>query len=304
MNISTIKKRILLPAGQTHLSGVYGEPSSSPSALIVALPGGTLTARIFDDTIPGEASFIDTAAALGNAVLALDRPGYGESQKIAGEQTTFDGQIAILRLALSEAWQQYGGDSAGIMLTGHSFGGLIALGLAASNPNVPLLGVSTHGTGLAWQPGALQRYQSRLSGAPFVVPVFNEHSPSYGPAWSWAKEASSNLQQCLAPMPMTELRDVLCFPERLRQIALHVRVPVQMTLAEFDSVWETSKEALEELSQIFPSAPFVDIRCQRFVGHQLNANFAARAFYLRELAFVEECRVQKIVTRTGQWGNS
>jgi len=121
MNISTIKKHILLPAGQTHLSGVYGEPSSPPSALIVALHGGTLTARIFDDTIPGEASFVDTAAALGYAVLALDRPGYGESQEIAGEQTTFDGQIAILRLALSEAWQQYGADSAGIVLIGHSF---------------------------------------------------------------------------------------------------------------------------------------------------------------------------------------
>ncbi|HET8841181.1 MAG TPA: hypothetical protein VFN35_06910 [Ktedonobacteraceae bacterium] len=40
-----------------------------------------------------------------------------------------------------------------------------------------------------------------------------------------------------------------------------------------------------------PTSAFVDVRCQRFVGHQLSANLAARAFYLRELAFVEECRV-------------
>lgn len=49
--------------------------------------------------------------------------------------------------------------------------------------------------------------------------------------------------------------------------------------------------ALDELSQIFPQAPFVGVRRQRFVAHQLSANLAARAFYLHELAFVEECRV-------------
>ena len=48
-----------------------------------------------------------------------------------------------------------------------------------------------------------------------------------------------------------------------------------------------------QLSGVY-GAPFVDVRIQRFVGHQLNASLAARAFYLRELAFVEDCRVQKI----------
>jgi len=293
------KMQISLAAAQVHLSGILGAPAGSPSALIVALPGGTLTARIFDDTIPGQPSFVDTAAALGYAVVALDRPGYGESQGITAGHTTFDGQIAVLRLALAEVWQRYGAGSEGVVLVGHSFGGLIALGLAASHPNVPLLGVSTHGTGLVWQPGALQRYQSRLADAPFVVPVFNEQSPSYGPAGLWAREAAGNLQRSLAPMPMAELREVLGFPERLRQVAPDVRAPVQMTLAEHDSVWMTSREALEELRRLFPRAPFVDVRCQRFAGHQLNASLAARAFYLRELAFVEECRVQKIASGRG-----
>ncbi len=297
--MTTTKNHILLRAGQTPLSGVYVGPSSTPHVLIVALHGGTVTARIFDDTIPDEASLVDTAADLGYAVIALDRPGYGVSQEIAAEQTTFDDQISILRFALQEAWEQYGAASAGIVLIGQSFGGLIALGLAASTPSVPLLGVSTHGTGLVWLPGALERYQSLQTDAPFVVRPFNERSPAYGPMWSWVKSASEHLRQQNAPMPMTELREVFRFPERLRQIAPKVRVPVQMTLAEYDSVWETSPEVLQELSQLFPSAPFVDVRRQRFVGHQLNANFAAQAFYLRELAFVEECRVQKIATSTG-----
>jgi len=90
---------------------------------------------------------------------------------------------------------------------------------------------------------------------------------------------------------MAELREVLRIPEHLRQISAEVRVPVQMTLGEYETLWESSASALSELSQLFPHAPFVDVRCQRFIPHQPSAHLAARVFYLRELAFVEECRV-------------
>jgi pimeloyl-ACP methyl ester carboxylesterase len=295
MSIATTKNPILIRAGQIDLSGVYAKPSSTPRALIIALHGGTVSAAIFDDIIPGEAGFIDTAASLGYAVLALDRPGYGASQQIAEDLTTFDGQIALLRLALRAAWEQYGADSAGMTLLGQSFGGLITLGLAASQPDVPLLGVSTHGTGLRWLPGVLAGYQALLTDAAFIQVPFNENAGFFGPAWSWVQAAKGRLQQSRAPLPLAELREVIRFPERLRQISADVRVPVQMTLGEYDNTWESGSAALDELSQLFPQTPFVDVRRQRFVGHQLSANLAARAFYLRELAFVEECRVQKIV---------
>lgn len=281
----------MIRAGQIELSGIYAQPSSTPRALIVALHGGSVTSAIFDDTIPGEAGLLDTAASLGYAVLALDRPGYGASQQAAADLLTFDGQIALLRQALTAAWEQYGGDAAGIVLLGHSFGGLIVLGLAASQPDVPLLGVSTHGTGLRWLPGALEGYQSLLADASSVELPFNENSRGRGPANSWAHEAVECLKQGKAPLPMAELREVLHFPQHLRRISAEVRVPVQMTLGEYDNTWESSPSALDELSQLFPQAPFVDARRQRFVAHQLSAHLAARAFYLRELAFVEECRV-------------
>lgn len=291
MGISITRYPILIRAGQSDLSGVYAKPSSAPRALIVALHGGGNSAAIFDNTIPGEAGFLETAASLGYAVLALDRPGYRASQQIAEDLSTFDGQITLLRLALTAAWEQYGADSAGIVLLGQSFGGLIVLGLAGSQPDVPLLGVSTHGTGLRWLPGALQRFQSSLSDAPFVELPFDENAKSLGPANSWVHEARERLKQSRAPLPMVELREVLRFPEHLRQISAEVRVPVQMTLGEYDTTWESSASVLDELSQLFPQAPFVDVRRQRFIPHQPGAHLAARAFYLRELAFVEECRV-------------
>ncbi|GHO97965.1 thioesterase [Reticulibacter mediterranei] len=291
MSISITRKPILIRAGHSDLSGVYAKPSSAPRALIVALHGGGNSAAIFDNTIPGEAGFLDTAASLGYAVLALDRPGYGTSQQIAEDLRTFDGQITLLRLALTVAWEQYGAESAGIVLLGQSFGGLIVLGLAASHPDVPLLGVSTHGTGLQWLPGALQRFQSKLSDAPFTQLPFDENSKSLGPANSWVHGSIDRLKQSRTPFPMAELREVLHFPEHLRRISAEVRVPVQMTIGEYDTIWESSASALDELSQLFPQAPFVDVRHHRFLPHQPSAHLAARAFYLRELAFVEECRV-------------
>ncbi len=298
MSLSVTRHSVLIRAGQIDLSGVYAQPSGAPRALIVALHGGGNSAAIFDNTIPGEAGFLATAASLGYAVLALDRPGYRASQQIAADLSSFDRQIALLRLALTTAWEQYGADSSGIVLLGQSFGGLISLGLAASQPVVPLLGVSTHGTGLRWQPGALQRFQRLLSAAPSVELPFDENARSLGPANSWVHEARERLEQSRTPLPMAEVREVLYFPERLRQVSAEVRVPVQMTLGEYETIWEFSASALDEMSQLFPHAPFVDVHRQRFAPHQPGAHLVARAFYLRELAFVEECRVHSRVTAT------
>lgn len=73
MSLSITRHPILIRAGHSDLSGVYAKPAASvPHALIVALHGGGNSAAIFDNTIPGEAGFLETAAALGYAVLAQD----------------------------------------------------------------------------------------------------------------------------------------------------------------------------------------------------------------------------------------
>ncbi len=298
MSITVSKQPILLEAGYTQLSGIYAAPQGSSRGLIVALHGGAVTSRIFADTIPGEASFVDLAASLGYTTLALDRPGYGASSQIAAEHTSFEGQIHILYASLQQAWKEYRADSAGIFLMGHSIGGMIALSLAASQLDLPLLGVSTHGAGLSWQPGAVKMYQSLLADAPFVTMPASRRTVAHEPARLQA--ANVQLQQDRAPMPMAELQGALTWPERLRQIGGTIQVPVKMTIAEYDNTWSPAPEVLQELSQLFLAAPFVDVRCQRFVGHQFNASLAARAFYLQDLAFLEECRVQAVVAAQGR----
>lgn len=105
---------------------------------------------------------------------------------------------------------------------------------------MPFLGVSTYGTGLRWLPGVLQRFQSLLAEAPFVQLPLDGNDRSLGPPNGWVHETPERLKKSQAPLPMAESREVLRFPEHLRQISAEVRVPVQITLGEYDTTWESS----------------------------------------------------------------
>ncbi|WP_369222390.1 alpha/beta hydrolase [Streptomyces sp. R39] len=288
----TSKEHVVIELDGMRLSGRYAAPAGPPRALIVALHGGSVTSAIYDETIPGEAPFLDIAAQLGFATLALDRPGYGAAAALDPTDAAFDRQVPVLRAAVERAWERYGAGSTGLFLTGNSIGGMLALCLAATTPEVPLLGVATHAAGLQWIPGFVEWLQTAMSEArASVVDPRGRSTAVYGPDWSWERTVLAHLEATSAPAPVMELRDALTWPERLRRIAPGIPVPVLMTIAEYDDRWSSAPEVLEELRKLFTAAPFVDVRRQRFAGHQLTASFVARGYYLRELAFFEECRV-------------
>src|ERR1700760_570920 len=62
--------------------------------LIVAVHGGTYTSRYFD--VPGY-SLLDRAGVLGLPVLAIDRPGYGQSLELDESGSTLRGNADFLR---------------------------------------------------------------------------------------------------------------------------------------------------------------------------------------------------------------
>nr|MDQ2888830.1 alpha/beta hydrolase [Chloroflexota bacterium] len=78
---------------------------------------------------------------------------------------------------------------------------------------------------------------------------------------------------------------------RLPLVAAKVRVPVQFIVPEYDHIWRGDPEALSHVAEMFTSAPFVDVGGQRMAGHAAELHTLARAFYLKILAFVEECIV-------------
>src|SRR6202012_763389 len=116
--------------------------------LVVAIHGGTYTSAYFD--VPGY-SLLDRADALGIPGVALNRPGYGGSPLLPGEQATIDGQARFLVAALQDCWQRDGAGCSGFVLIAHSIGAASAARIAAHVAeeaiDLPLIGLAISGVG-------------------------------------------------------------------------------------------------------------------------------------------------------------
>lgn len=282
--------RISVCVDDVELSGVSATPSARPRAMVVALHGGSVTSSIYEQHVSGAPSYLELGAELGLTMVALDRPGYGVSAEIGAERTSFDEQLSLLRRAIDDLWSRLGSDSAGVVLTGNSIGGMLALCLAAEAAHFPLIGVSAHSAGYAWIPGFAAALQARMSGegATHVDPR-GRSKVVFGPDWTWPEESVDAVLAHSAPAAVPELRDALEWSQRLERIAGSITVPVRVTIAEYDDRWSSEPSALGALQDLFTDSEHVEIRRQRFAGHQLSANYVSRAFYLKEFAFVEEC---------------
>ena len=117
------------------------EKSFAEAPLIVALHGGGYSSAYFD--VPG-LSLLAHAAAIGIPAVAIDRPGYGETESKPTDHS-HAANAAILAEAIGALWDERGGELPGIVLIGHSIGGAIAMMIAASRPAWPLLGVAASG---------------------------------------------------------------------------------------------------------------------------------------------------------------
>ena len=283
---------VSIGAGNIHLSGRFlPATNGQPRALLVALHGGTYTSKYFD-TAPS--LLLDFCASLGYSILALDRPGYGSATTVPPDQLSFDGQVPILQQALEEIWDTYGQQSAGMFLIGHSIGGMISLLLAAENPHERLLGLNMTGSGAMYQTQTSAAFATLMNDAPTVVMDQSiKVAVMYGPPWSYPEELAKLDPERDVPCPMPEFREAQKWGTRLPQVAADVRVPVQFIVPEYDGIWRSDPEALSHVAGMFTSAPFVDVDMQRMAGHSAELHTLARAFYMKILAFVEECIVYR-----------
>ena len=279
---------VSIDADTIKLSGRFVPATNGqPRALLVAVHGGTYTSKYFD-TAPSR--LLDFCASLGYSILALDRPGYGTAASVPPEQLSFDGQVPILQQALSEIWKQYGQQSAGMFLVGHSIGGMISLLLAAENPHERLLGLNMTGSGAIYQTQTSAAFATLMNDAPTVIMDQSiKVAVMYGPPWSYPAELANLDPERDVPCPMPEFVEAQKWGARLPQVAANVRVPVQFIVSEYDGIWRGDPEALSHVAEMFTAAPFVDVGMQRMMGHSAELHTLARAFYMKILAFVEEC---------------
>ena len=275
-----------MEAGGAGLSGWQSlAPGGAPRALVLALHGGGMHAGYFHGRAHPSLSLLRLGAALGFSVLALDRPGYGESKARFPEGLSMRGQADALYAAIEDFGRSHP-TGAGCFLLAHSYGLKVALHMAADPRGAELLGLDGSGAGLRYDPAQLERVRrAREPGGegPSMRDLYWGREDLYPPG-SFAPETAPT-----AEIPAMENLEAPRWPEILPPIAPQVRIPMRLTVAEFEPWWEAGEAARVQTRALFSGAPRLEIEVQPKAAHNISLGWAARAYHLRALAFAEEC---------------
>lgn len=278
----------LIVSGRMH--GLEATSRTVDSPLIVALHGGTYSSAYFD--VQGY-SLIDHAAALGLPIIALDRPGYGETTALAPHDATIAGNAERLDAILGDIWKRHGGGRSGMFLIGHSIGGAITVSIAARCPAWPLMGIAVSGVGLVTPPESLEHWSS-LPQIPMIeLPAEVKDQVMFGPEWTFSAHMPGRSHTADAPVPRAELIDIVTtWHASVREIASRVQVPVHYRQGEFDRLWITDEDQVAGFGAAFSASPHVDAALYRSAGHCIDFHRLGLAFQLEQLAFALRCAVR------------
>ncbi|MFF3619696.1 alpha/beta hydrolase [Streptomyces sp. NPDC002467] len=273
-------RRISLDAGGIRLSAMLCEAQTrdgAPRATVVAVHGAGMSAGYFDGQALPDISLLTLGARLGFTVLAVDRPGYGQSAGPLPEGQGLTEQAATLAAALRDYRSRFR-TGAGVFLLAHSFGGKVALLTAAGHATPDLLGVEVSGCGHRYAPDAPSGAEAARGGR-----------RSWGPLSLYPPTTFVTSGSIIAPVPAREQADMGRWPTLFKDVAGRVRVPVRFTFAEHETWWRHDPEALAELRSRLSAAPRLCVDRQPGAGHNISLGYAARSYHLRCLGFLEDC---------------
>ncbi|MFG2877426.1 alpha/beta hydrolase [Streptomyces sp. NPDC048337] len=263
-----------LNAAGIPLSGILALPEggAAPRSTILAIHGRGMRAAYWN-------SFIPLATGLGHAVLAVDRPGYGDSANLLPEGQGLADQAETLHAALKEHAAEHD-IGAGVFLLGHSDGGKVALHTAATNGAVPLLGLDASGVGYRYNPEALH-FPSTLGGGATKL--------NWGPLNLYPRGTFQASRTLLSPTPPRESAETLRWPGQYEELAPRVRVPVRLTFAEHEAWWHLDAPTVSAMTARLTAAPSVTVDHLPASGHNISLGHTAPAYHLRVLTFLEDC---------------
>ncbi|MFJ6700916.1 alpha/beta hydrolase [Streptomyces sp. NPDC091272] len=264
---------LVLDAGGVPLSALLAEPAAGPPrATILAVHGRGTGAAYWN-------SFLPAATALGHTVLAVDRPGYGESAGFLPEGLPLAEQAAALHAALKD-YSRTHDTGAGVFLLGHSDGGKVALHTAATEGALPLLGLDTSGTGYRYHPEALH-FPTTLGGGATKL--------NWGPLHLYPPGTFRASRSLLSATPPRESAETVHWPRQFEALAPHVRVPVRLTFAEHEMWWELDEATLAEMTSLLTGSPSAGAVHLPAAGHNIGLGRTAPAYHLAVLTFLEQC---------------
>lgn len=279
-------QEIILGHGENQLSGLYAPAvGTSPKALIFAIHGGMYGSEYFN--LEQELSLLKLGAEMGYSVVSIDRPGYGIA---VDRPNSFDGQIPAIQMAINEAFEKYGLESAGYFLVGHSIGAMISVILANENKTYPLLGLDLSGAGLLFHEQTKKALRESILNGYVQMEAHIKGSIMYGPEWTRSSEVvAKDIKTFICPIAEVEIEDALRWDERILEESSSIRVPVHFALGEFDNIWQCTNEVMSRVPSLFSSTPFIDVDVQRFSGHCNHLHKMGKAYNMQTLSFLEEC---------------
>lgn len=259
-----------------------------PRAVLLALHGGGTSSTYFDCPGHPEFSLLRTAAALGFTTPALDRPGYGVSQPYATELTDPQHHVDLAFAALDSLLASRS-RGAGVFVIAHSAGCQLALRIAADKRGQDFVGLEIAGTGRHHQwdvDEALGIDERDAEAVPQTAPK-GLRATLWGPRHLYAPDVYADTTVATrSPRYEYEARH---WVDDLPTLAARVSVPVQISLADNETVWRSGPDALHDIAGLFTGSPRVRVNEQADAGHNLSLGLMARAYHLRLLSFVEEC---------------
>lgn len=290
---------IELNAAGLKLSARLARADGHPQATVLALPGGGYLSNYWDHPIDERGSLLRLGAKLGYNVISIDRPGYGLSAGLADDQQLLQPQAERLSSLINDL-----GDAvdvgAGVFLIGHSMGGILSLMIAALQTNASLLGVDVSGVPRRFtdvMKEAVQASLEQLRRAPAIATAEEKAPLFYGPKGTYDPRTVEGESTWSAVCPPVEMEDsTFTWPDRFAAVAARIRVPVQYTLGEYESVTDNSLEALAATAKEFTASPRVVVSRQALSSHNISLHHVARAFHLRAFAFFDEALVAHAMT--------
>jgi pimeloyl-ACP methyl ester carboxylesterase len=285
--MSTVDPRPrVVMVGAVPMSGLAAEVPD-PRAVIVAIHGGATSAAYFDCPGHPRLSLLRKAASLGYTAIALDRPGYGASALYQDEMALPEWRVELAFGAVDKITAS-GGRGAGVFLFAHSLGCELALRMAVDERGTDVLGVELAGTGLNYHADAKAvLHQATLTRRPAGL-----RDLLWQPTGLYPAEVLTGALS--APGVPYEAAVSANWPKRdFPAVAARVRVPVEFSAADHESVWESTPDALAEIAALFTASPRVVVNEVADSGHNLSVGLTAGSYHQQVLSFVEECVLQR-----------
>jgi pimeloyl-ACP methyl ester carboxylesterase len=282
------------------------QETSQHLPLIICIHGGSYDAEYFDmDAIYSISSLTE---ALKIPVIAISRPGYGGSTplplvSLVCDDTTFAQEQGkyLNSTILPALWKEYGKQSGAtsIVLLTHSIGamvGLIAAGSYTGMEGYPLAGLITSGISSRIVEWPRQRMINLISKQTEMI--------NYDPAMKDAMmlqlnnrsladpEVCKYTKNLNKPIPAAELYDInITWPDYWHNYAAAVKIPLMCGVGEFDGLWVSSPEAVEEYKSTFTASPRIEGGIVPMAPHNIEMSYQSKGWLVRCCGFAVECAV-------------